>query len=97
MARIWRATTQRFATGMSDSIEGEKRGDLASALADRITCPTLLITGAHDLFAPPLLLQQLAARIPHAETRVVEGVGHDVQNSHPNWLAHTILDWLGRR
>jgi pimeloyl-ACP methyl ester carboxylesterase len=46
------------------------------------------------MFAPPPLIQQLAARIPHAETRVVEGADHDVQNSHPDWLARTILDWL---
>ena len=72
----------------------EGSGELAIALAGRIACPALLITGEHDMFAPPPLIQQLAARIPHAETRVVEGAGHDVQNSHPGWLARTILDWL---
>jgi valacyclovir hydrolase len=91
-----RATTQNLAAGMSEIIEGEKRGQLAIAVADRITCPALLITGEHDMFAPPPLLQQLAARIPQAETHVVEGAGHDVQNSHPDWLASTILDWLER-
>jgi pimeloyl-ACP methyl ester carboxylesterase len=91
-----RATTQNFAKGISDIIEGEKQGQLATAVADRITCPALLITGEHDMFAPPPLLQQLAAQIPHAETHVVEGAGHDVQNSHPDWLARTLLDWLER-
>ena len=63
-------------------------------MADSITCPALLITGEHDMFAPPPLVQQLAARIPHAETHIVEDAGHDVQNSHPDWLARTILGWL---
>jgi valacyclovir hydrolase len=89
-----RAMTQNFARGISDIIEGEKQGKLAIAMADSITCPALLITGEHDMFAPPPLVQQLAARIPHAETRIVEDAGHDVQNSHPDWLASTILDWL---
>ena len=89
-----RAMTQNFVEGISDIIEGEKHGELAIAMADSITCPALLITGEHDMFAPPPLVQQLAARIPHAETHIVEGAGHDVQNSHPDWLARTILDWL---
>ena len=90
------AMTQNLARGMDEIIDGEKRGELAIALADRISCPALLITGEHDMFAPPPLIQQLAARIPHAETRIVEGAGHDVQNSHSDWLARTILDWLQR-
>jgi valacyclovir hydrolase len=91
-----RAMTQNVVKGQSEIIEGEKQGQLAIAVAGRIGCPALLITGEHDMFAPPPLIQQLAARIPHAEIRVVEGAGHDVQNSHHDWLARTILDWLGR-
>jgi pimeloyl-ACP methyl ester carboxylesterase len=56
----------------------------------------LLITGEHDFFAPPALVAQSAARIRGAEVAPVEGAGHDVQNSHPDWLTQTILDWLGR-
>jgi len=89
-----RAMTQNVVQGQSAIIDGEKHGELAIAYAERITCPALLITGEHDMFAPPPLIQQLAARIPHAETRIVEGAGHDVQNSHSDWLARTILDWL---
>ena len=91
-----RAMTQNLVKGMNDSIDGKKQGELAIARADEIACPVLLITGEHDVFAPPPLIQQLAIRIPHTETHVVEGAGHDVQNSHPDWLARTILDWLER-
>jgi pimeloyl-ACP methyl ester carboxylesterase len=89
-----RATTQNFAEGKSAIIDGEKRGELAIAMAGKITCPALLITGEHDMFAPPPLVQQLGERILYVETSVVESAGHDVQNSHPDWLARTILDWL---
>jgi pimeloyl-ACP methyl ester carboxylesterase len=91
-----RAMTQNLVSGMNDIIDGEKHGQLAIANADWINCPTLLMTGEHDMFAPPPLLERLATRISHAETRIVEGAGHDVQNSHPDWLARTILDWLER-
>jgi valacyclovir hydrolase len=92
-----RATTQNVAEGMSAIVDGEKQGELAIAMAGRITCPALLITGEHDMFAPPPLIQELSARIHHADTRVVEGAGHDVQNTHSDWLARTILDWLERQ
>jgi len=85
---------RNIAEGIGAIIDGEKRGELAIALAGRIACPALLITGEHDMFAPPPLVQQLAARIPRVETQIVEGAGHDVQNSHSDWLARTILDWL---
>jgi pimeloyl-ACP methyl ester carboxylesterase len=91
-----RAMTQNLVQGQSAIIDGEKHGELALAMADRITCPALLIAGEHDMFAPPPLVRQLAERIPHAEALIAEGAGHDVQNSHPDWLARTILDWLAQ-
>src|SRR6185312_2556928 len=66
-----RAMTRNLVQGMSEIIEGEKQGQLAIAVADRIGCPALLITGEYDMFAPPPLIQQLAARIPHVEIRIV--------------------------
>ncbi|HEY7019820.1 MAG TPA: alpha/beta hydrolase [Ktedonobacterales bacterium] len=89
-----RAMTQNQTDGISAVIEAG--GELAMAKAEQMTCPVLLITGEHDMFAPPTLAEELAVRIPHAETIIVKGAGHDVQNSHPDWLARTILDWLER-
>jgi len=91
-----RTMTRNQTQGISDIIDGEKHGELALAMADRITCPALLITGEHDMFVPPPLVRQFAERIPHAETLIVEGANHDVQNSHPDWLARTLLEWLAR-
>ena len=91
-----RMMTQSLVRGLNDIIDGEKQGELALAKADTIAWPTLLITGDHDMFAPPPLVRQLAERIPHAEALVVEGAEHDLQNSHPDWLARTILGWIAR-
>ena len=56
----------------------------------------LLIAGEHDIFAPPSLASELAARIRKAEVLVAEGAEHDVYGDRPEWLTHTILDWVGK-
>ena len=89
-----RAMTQSVVGAMTAIIENG--GDLSLSKASDITAPVLLIAGEHDMFAPPTLLAQSAARVSGAESIVVEGAEHDVQNSHPEWLAQTILDWLKR-
>ena len=41
-----------------------------------ISCPTLVIAGAHDLGAPVAMSEAMAARIPGATLVVVEGAAH---------------------
>jgi pimeloyl-ACP methyl ester carboxylesterase len=91
-----RAMSQSQVGAITAIIEGERGGNLALSKAGDITCPVLLITGEHDMFVPPALLSQLAARIPGAESLIVEGAAHDAHNARPEWFAHTILDWLKR-
>ncbi len=88
-----RAMTQNMVAAMSDIIKGG--GELSLSKAGNITCPVLLIAGEHDIFAPPALTSQLAARIHAAEVLVAEGAEHFVYMDRPDWLTHTILDWLG--
>jgi valacyclovir hydrolase len=89
------------ARAMTQSVVGaigaiiDRGGDVSLSKAGAITCPTLLIAGAHDPFAPPALVARLAAAIPHAEMSEVEGAGHDIHHSHPEWLERRVLDWLG--
>ena len=71
-------------------------GDVSLSRAGDIACPVLLIAGEHDFFAPPQLVAQLAGRIGVAEVREVPGAGHDLHASHPDWLAQTLVDWLGK-
>lgn len=49
--------------------------DLVDRL-DRITVPTLIISGTADLVTPPAESRRIHARIPHARLESVEGGGH---------------------
>ncbi len=90
-----RAMTQSVVAAMSDIIK-QSGGELSRSKAETITCPVLLIAGEHDLFAPPVLASELAARIRAAEVLVAEGTEHNTYMDRPNWLTHTILDWIGK-
>jgi valacyclovir hydrolase len=89
-----RAMTHSMVAAMSDIIEAG--GELSLSKAGNITCPVLLISGEHDIFAPPALASELAAHIRTAEVLVAEGAKHFVYADRPEWLTQTILDWLGK-
>jgi pimeloyl-ACP methyl ester carboxylesterase len=89
-----RAMTQSMATAKTDIIAAG--GDVSLSKAGNITSPVLLIAGDRDFFAPPALASELAARIRTAEVLVAEGAEHNVYMDRPEWLTHTILDWLGK-
>jgi pimeloyl-ACP methyl ester carboxylesterase len=90
-----RANSQSLVGALGEIID-TRGGNLALGRAGEITCPVLLITGEHDMFAPPALLAQLAAGLRTVETQVVPGAPHDVHNTAPEWTAETLLAWLGR-
>ncbi len=90
-----RAMTQSVVAAMSDIIK-QSGGELSHSKADKITCPVLLIAGEHDIFAPPAIASELAARIRKAEVLVAEGAEHNMYMDRPEWLTHTILDWVGK-
>jgi pimeloyl-ACP methyl ester carboxylesterase len=90
-----RAMTQSTVAAISDIIE-KSGGDLSRSKAGNITCPVLLVAGEHDIFAPPALASQLAARIRTAEVLEAEGAEHNVYADRPEWLTQTILDWVGK-
>ena len=90
-----RAMTQSTVSALSEIIE-KNGGDLSLSKAGNIACPVLLVAGEHDMFAPPALASQLAARIRTAEVLVAEGAEHNVYADRPEWLTQTILDWVGK-
>ncbi|MBX9844746.1 MAG: alpha/beta hydrolase [Xanthobacteraceae bacterium] len=49
--------------------------DRKEALA-RIEVPTLLLSAEHDRAAPPLVMERMAERIPHARHASMSGLGH---------------------
>jgi valacyclovir hydrolase len=89
-----RAMTQSVVGALNDIIAAG--GELSRSKAGNITCPALLIAGDHDIFAPPALASELAARVRRAEVLVAEGAEHNVYAERPEWLTYTILDWLGK-
>lgn len=89
-----RTSVQNFADAIRAIMESG--GDISLSKVGKITCPVLLIAGEHDFLVSPQLLSQLSALIPGSESVVVEGAGHSVHEDRPEWLAQTLLDWLGR-
>jgi valacyclovir hydrolase len=89
-----RAMTQSVVAAVSDIIKGG--GELSRSKVNMITCPVLLISGEHDIFAPPTLVCELAAHMRTAEILVAQGAEHFANMDQPEWLTHTILDWLAK-
>ena len=48
----------------------------AYAQLKRITCPTLVIGGASDIFTPPWMAREVAAQIPTCDLHLYPGAGH---------------------
>ncbi len=59
-----------------------------------IAAPTLVIAGSEDKAVPIAHARMLAAGIPHAELRVVEGAGHTLIWTHPDALVSLVKPWL---
>jgi 3-oxoadipate enol-lactonase len=63
-------------------------------LLDRITAPTLVITGAEDRGLPPLYSTELADRITGARLQVLPRVGHLSPREAPATVGTMISDFL---
>lgn len=64
------------------------------SLLPTITCPTLVMTGALDQWAPPAQHEQIAAKIPNSHLVIVEGAGHMIQLEAPDAVNEAINRWL---
>jgi 3-oxoadipate enol-lactonase len=60
----------------------------------RITAPVLLLAGSEDPAAPPSAMAGVAAAIPGAQFRVVEGAAHLANVEQPDAVTAAILDHL---
>lgn len=59
-------------------------------------CPTLLVTGEADLYAPPPLQAMVAAHLPNAETHTLGEVGHAAYWEAPEAFNALLLGFLKR-
>lgn len=87
--------------GMGDRLGGDvflrqsrlPRPDFDTRLAE-ITCPTLVVAAAQDALRSLAEAEELAAGIPGARLRVIEGSGHMLPVEAPEALARLILDFV---
>jgi pimeloyl-ACP methyl ester carboxylesterase len=61
-----------------------------------IRCPTLVLGGELDPITPVADSEDIAAAIPHAELRIVEGAGHGVFRDKPDEAVAIIREFLTR-
>ena len=71
------------------------RPEVASLLPT-ISCPTLVMTGEQDGWAPPHQHQEIAAAIPNSELVIVAGAGHMLPAEAPEAVNAAIAAWLDR-
>lgn len=67
-----------------------------TGLLGQIHCPTLVMTGELDGWAPPAQHETIAAAIHGAELVIVPGAGHMVQFEAPDAVNAAITRWLSQ-
>lgn len=63
-------------------------------LLPTITCPTLVVTGELDQWAPPSQHAEFAEQIPNSKLVIVPGAGHMLPLEAPEALNSAIASWL---
>jgi pimeloyl-ACP methyl ester carboxylesterase len=63
-------------------------------LLPTIACPTLVLVGSEDQWSPPDQHRAIAASIPGAELKIVDGAGHMLPAEAPDAFVAALSDWL---
>lgn len=63
-------------------------------LLAQLRCPTLVMTGELDAWAPPAQHEEIARAIPGSKLVVVPGAGHMIQMEAPDAVNAAIAEWL---
>jgi pimeloyl-ACP methyl ester carboxylesterase len=61
---------------------------------DRVTVPTLVVTGDDDTWVPTAQSVRLASELPSAELVVIPNCGHVAQEECPQQFLEAVLDFL---
>jgi len=67
--------------------------DLTEILSE-IKVPTLILAARHDPITPMEIQEIMLNRIPHAELKVFDGVGHNMKVEIPDLLAAAVLSFV---
>jgi pimeloyl-ACP methyl ester carboxylesterase len=68
----------------------------ASTLLDAIRCPTLVLCGSEDSWAPANRHRDMAARIPDATLVFVPDCGHMCTMERPEAVTRALVEWHSR-
>jgi pimeloyl-ACP methyl ester carboxylesterase len=68
----------------------------ASALLEQVHCPTLVLCGAEDSWAPAARHEEMAARITGATLTLVPRCGHMSTLERPAEVTRALVDWRAR-
>lgn len=91
----WRlgAAANRYIQENAQDMHGRFNFDWTSNLAS-FTRPVLFIAGSRSEIIGPSLQQEQVTLYPHAELRVIEGAGHDVDWTHTSEVIANIRTYL---
>lgn len=84
------------------SLSGQRRvrqppkNQLLWADVERIRTPTLLFTGAADLYMPPPLMREYASHLPDCESAIISDAGHSAYWEQPQAFNTLVLDFVRR-
>jgi pimeloyl-ACP methyl ester carboxylesterase len=70
------------------------RNRITFSLLERITVPTLVLTGDADLYAPPSILRLFVARIPSSQSVIVPEAGHSAYWEQPEIFNRSVLRFI---
>jgi pimeloyl-ACP methyl ester carboxylesterase len=82
-------------TGFQRQCDAVQTHDALDRVA-AIRCPTLISVADGDILVSPRFSRELAARMPAAELRVIEGAGHGYFWERPDLFNAMCLDFLSR-
>jgi pimeloyl-[acyl-carrier protein] methyl ester esterase len=92
LQRAWEAYPAPSLAVLRQGLEILRRTDLRGKLA-QISCPVTVVAGQKDRLVPKEALEQLAASLPKARFKSLEGAGHVPFLSHPKELADLVREF----
>jgi pimeloyl-ACP methyl ester carboxylesterase len=88
----WRNTDWRAMRAYRLAMEGF---DVRDRLGE-IAVPIIVLHGTADTLLPPQCAKELAAGLPHAELRLVQGAGHALPLTHSKQVGEAVGDLVAR-
>lgn len=94
MAPLHRMSVEQGVEVYAAQIEALLDRTEAETLLSTIRCPVLVAVGSLDAWSPPAQHERIAAAIPSASLRVIEGAGHMLPVEAPDEFNDAIEEWL---